>query len=596
MKKLFGVVGLLFCVFLASCNFNNLSGKGGDIEFSIPLNDIVKLAEQRASREGGEEKQFEFVAMLQVKGSKNYYKSKTETYDFGNSFYDGKAKTIEMSMSSLPSNQTYTVMFDLFVVNSVYKDSWLEVSGRTPNVAVTAGKTEEISLTAARSDEALVYLKVELEKSQSPIDLSERDAINIQKESDGLYFREQKIKDIYLVLNSNANFTDSSFDYSLEYFSDAAAMTPVSQDLKFKNDVCSIKDFLMKQTYFTSTEIKISKGDISFFTWLPHIVVKASNNSNPGFDPSILGYKRLVFTKAQDNSDGTSRYCAIVPFADMNVLNSQDEILTAPENESTVMTIVNISDYGNSPIRRISRIYYMLYEYSSVAAGETYAGNQCITLPPNYDDEYILVMPFNNLPKGANTKEYWMFFFDINSNATEYEMYYFAAGSLLPLNTYVFSRVSNWAYEQGTSTEPWVNELKVPMVDAYDAPLSNTLQEKDDVWVTMSGIFSAPEVLSLYGEIYDAALYKDGKCYHTFSNTGENNGSDPTGLSNANPEWSEVQFRFNDIKALPTDLLDGAQHDCYFQCISSSCDINDAPLVLEGSGGGGISFSVTHHN
>ena len=595
MKKLFGVVGLLFCVFLASCNFNNLSGKGGDIEFSIPLNDIVKLAEQRASREGGEEKQFEFVAMLQVKGSKNYYKSKTETYDFGNSFYDGKAKTIEMSMSSLPSNQTYTVMFDLFVVNSVYKDSWWEVSGRTPNVAVTAGKTEEISLTAARSNEALVYLKVELEKSESPIDLSERDIINIQKESDGLYFREQKIKDIYLVLNSNANFTDSSFKYTLEYFSDSEGKNLGSSDLKFKNDVCSIKDFLMNQSYFKSNEITISKGDISFFTWLPHIVVKASNNSNPGFDPSILGYKRLVFTKAQDNPDGTSRYCAIVPFADMNILDGQGDVVTVPENGKTVFSVVIFSDYGNSPIRRIERLYYMLYEGNEVADGETYAGNQCITLPPRYDGEYSLIMPFNNLQMGVNIKGYWMFFFDINSNATEYEMYYFAAGSLLPLNTYVFSRVSNWAYEQGTSTEPWVNELKVPMVDTSNEPLANTLQEHDDVWVTMRGIFSAPENVSLYGEIYDAALYKDGKCYHTFSNTEEDNGSDPTGLSNANPEYSEVQFRFNDIVALSTNLVDGAQHDCYFQC-QSSCDLNDEPLVFNGTGGGGISFSVTHHN
>ena len=75
MKKFFGVVGLIFCVFLASCSFNSLSNKTGTLEFSIPVNDIIKSYNQSAARSSTEidfdTDSFDAACLIQVKGSRS---------------------------------------------------------------------------------------------------------------------------------------------------------------------------------------------------------------------------------------------------------------------------------------------------------------------------------------------------------------------------------------------------------------------------------------------------------------------------------------------------------------------------------------------
>ena len=478
-------------------------------------------------------------------------------------------------------------MFDLFVVNSVYKDSWLEVSGRTPNVAVTAGKTEEISLTAARSDEALVYLKVELEKSQSPIDLSERDIINIQKESDGLYFHEQKIKDIYLVLNSNANFTDSSFKNTLEYFSDSEGKNLGSSDLKFKNDVCSIKDFLMNQSYFKSNEITISKGDISFFTWLPHIVVKASNNSNPGFDPSLYdSITKLTFTKS--GIDGESRYICNMPISSLNISTGNLDDLENGDTVVVVLYVVNEQLFMECPIRGIKEFYYMQQSANLPSdPQEMYSGNQIITIVENYSDELNFVLPLNGIQDIQN-KPNIMFFFDKNSSETSLDVYCVLSTMILK-KSYVFAKTSNPNYKAGTDESPWRFEFKYP--------LNETLEEGADVTFGLEGNIYLPNV-TLNCELVDGA-------YCAPSHVGESDYYHPLSdrdydLENGTGNVKSIQvndytlsptkpFVFKHIINIPAVTI----HNYYFQCTTPYLE---GYSIITNQDWENPTIEVDHHN
>ena len=578
MKKLFGVVSLFLCVFFASCGFNNQSGS---IEFSIPLDDIARLSEQNSSRAAGPGE--EYVFLLQVKGSRKYYKSKIQTFELDDSFFRGRSQPVNMKMSSLPSDQTYTVLFDMFMQDPYSNQAYHECTGKTEGVTVTPGKTEEVNLKASyvSPHESYVSLKIDFAR---PSQTTSGDAgmfsqVNLEKKSNKLYYGSQEIKDIYFVRDSNSHFTDSSFKYKLNY---VAGASTTSYDLKFEDDVCSIKDFLLGQSYLYTTCISVEKGDLAFAISIPYI--EMTGDSSHGFDPSLLGYQKLIFTKVETNSDGSNRYCSIIPFADMNILDDHNEVLTKPVDEETILAFMNISDYGNNPIRSISRFYYMLYNYSEFAEGETYAGNQCITLPPNYYGNYNLWLPFNDLPNGSEDKKYVMFFFDITSDSLTYEMYCIPAGNLCvreddEFKTYGFAKVSNWAYEQEQSTDPWVYELKVPLVDNGGVPLSG-LEDGKTVKVNVAGTFySGSETPSeLTGEIFDG-IYSNGTRYHPL----KNDFYDDQSLPNHNRLSIPVNefdvsgtFEFYSIINLP----EGDDHEIYLQCRVPCGEYQDKPMIL----------------
>ena len=581
MKKLFGVVSLFLCVFFASCGFNNQSGS---IEFSIPLDDIARLSEQNSSRAAGPGE--EYVFLLQVKGSRKYYKSKIQTFELDDSFFRGRSQPVNMKMSSLPSDQTYTVLFDMFMQDPYSNQAYHECTGKTEGVTVTPGKTEEVNLKASyvSPHESYVSLKIDFVR---PSQTTSGDAgmfsqVNLEKKSNKLYYGSQEIKDIYFVRDSNSHFTDSSFKYKLNY---VAGASTTSYDLKFEDDVCSIKDFLLGQSYLYTTCISVEKGDLAFAISIPYI--EMTGDSSHGFDPSLLGYKKLVFTKVETNSDGSNRYCSIIPFADMNILDDHNEVLTKPVDEETILAFMNISDYGNNPIRSISRFYYMLYNYSEFAEGETYAGNQCITLPPNYYGNYNLWLPFNDLPNGSEDKKYVMFFFDITSDSLTYEMYCIPRGNLCvrevdEFKTYGFAKVSNWAYEKGESTDPWVYELKVPLVKPSGNPISE-IANGNKVTVTVIGDFNPGfygTPFYLTGEIYDTVYY-DGSYFHPLKNDDYDEESleesDRNNLSIlVNNNSISSSFRFRAITGLPP----GNDHDIYLKCQAPCVDNTEYPMIL----------------
>ena len=219
MRKFFGVVGLLFCVLLASCSFNNFSGKNGSLEFSISKNDIAQLASRSAFRagEGDETEIQELLFFVQIKGSKGYYAYKSQTVgievpkekkeisnkensDYNESVdedFDYSEESINILQSPLndakivfekiPVNQTYTVMFDMLVRQVLndeqekqdipegktvpeYNQELQELqslyayhicSGKTKNVTVTANQTNQVNVDAVLNVKELVSLKIE---------------------------------------------------------------------------------------------------------------------------------------------------------------------------------------------------------------------------------------------------------------------------------------------------------------------------------------------------------------------------------------------------------------------------------------------------
>ena len=565
MKKLFGVVSLFLCVFFASCGFNNQSGS---IEFSIPLDDIARLSEQNSSRAAGPGE--EYVFLLQVKGSRKYYKSKIQTFELDDSFFRGRSQPVNMKMSSLPSDQTYTVLFDMFMQDPYSNQAYHECTGKTEGVTVTPGKTEEVNLKASyvSPHESYVSLKIDFAR---PSQTTSGDAgmfsqVNLEKKSNKLYYGSQEIKDIYFVRDSNSHFTDSSFKYKLNY---VAGASTTSYDLKFEDDVCSIKDFLLGQSYLYTTCISVEKGDLAFAISIPYIEMTGDSNTNIEFDPSLLDPRDLIFERTDQIDNGIYRYVCTIPLSQIAIMDGMlgvwgvsPSTITDGKTFVTTMAIEN-----NDPIINVEKFYYMLQpdNYSSIPLADRYTGNNCILLPTaamGFDKtSYDLTLPINNLTN-ASSKKNLILFFDKNENVESYTLSEVGlAGILLPQNSVAFAKTVNYGYTTSPqqSTNPWRLELKYPLGKL------ETLKNNGSLTVGVSGLISETNI-QLSGEVYNAVDI-EGNTYHPISKTS----AEGTKLSiNVTNEYLSDSFVFKE--AVVEQNANPDEFYYYLQCTAEYSD------------------------
>ena len=152
MKKLFGILCVFLSVLLTACNVGLLSERSGSIDFSIPADQVISLANSYAARNGETKPDGGFIFLAQIKGNRGYYQYQTKTvtlaeseltnWDPDQQLQDStnylSKKNLNFSFSGLPIGQKYTVTFDMLVSPKESMPTYAVFSGKTTNVKVTA--------------------------------------------------------------------------------------------------------------------------------------------------------------------------------------------------------------------------------------------------------------------------------------------------------------------------------------------------------------------------------------------------------------------------------------------------------------------------
>ncbi|MBR5668161.1 MAG: hypothetical protein IKX15_00955, partial [Spirochaetales bacterium] len=125
MKKLSGLFALIFCVSFVSCDLFSLFNKTGDLTFSISVDDAVQAATERGAYDGVKGY---YTFLVQIKSNEGYNDWQIKTVRFDDSENQsvvsdgfnssGKYLTdnkVEFTFDYVPINQTYKVMFDMFL-------------------------------------------------------------------------------------------------------------------------------------------------------------------------------------------------------------------------------------------------------------------------------------------------------------------------------------------------------------------------------------------------------------------------------------------------------------------------------------------------
>ncbi len=609
MKKFFGILSLFFCVILASCNFNNLSGKTGSLEFSIPLNDIIQMSRQTSNRSGGGERS-DLLCLVQVKGDKGYYVSKTIPQNIKYSDSATENYSLDVPFYNIPVGQTYTVMFDMLVIddqNGIENLYAPVFSGKSKNVVVSGGKTSEVNIKAEYIKETCLSLKIDFTAGGSKTlkgltfaqmeasyedensgktdywELEEQMIAHLSKQNGKLFYSsidggQKEVKDIYYVLESNSNFIGSSFKYKI-YYTGQETKEYSAYDLNFKNNVCSLKDYLLSQKYFYSSAVVATKDN--FIIEFPATCIsyfEDANGIDPFIDPSIFEAKDLQFVKVDEElgqpGSGLYRYVCVIPLSQIALADSETEAWVDPSSSITdgkALAITLSTDY-NDTLASVEQFYYMLQpdNYSSIDLSDRYTGNNCIIfavedyLDPS--ESFELTLPINNLT-GTDTKKNLMLGFDKVDGASSYTIPECSLMSVLyPEGTAIFATSRNYDYSPDAASNPnaesytknpWRFELKYPLGELSGINTNDTLTVKMSGTVSVENLNLRAEVFDAIGGGWDSISTEsvDGNRLYFTVNGSRLNGD------------SDSSFIFKSVRIIKPDSP-GQKHDFYLQCTS----------------------------
>lgn len=429
MKKLFGLFALLLCTILLSCN-NLFSDKTGDISFSFSADDAIQAANAYLARGADNDEQSEYIFLVQIQGSEGFHDYQIKTVQATNisSSYpvSGQYLTdnkLEFLFDYVPFDQTYKVMFDMFAkIDSNLPH--LVLSGNSNDIEVIPSIQTEVVVNIGNFTTSPISLKIEYEDDgyntyENPSSIAADPdipgyGINLLlfKEYGKLWHRNDTtvfpVRDIYYELNSNSNFPDSFYRYSLPYEvrKNNEPFLNYSYDFNFDRNSSSIKNFLYyysfpasatSENYSMSTEwkAKISKGGFTFAEKLPYF--EYSSN-----DEVISGHRDNVqFKFNKKNYDGGS---AFVYTDELSSLITGTSI----QNGDSIALVLTMK--GRNPIPSATQLYYKeltnnsFLDNSLVDGQELFDGNRCLNhkvgetkfvIPLNFHSEdYRYLMMF----------------------------------------------------------------------------------------------------------------------------------------------------------------------------------------------------------
>ena len=236
MKKLSGLFAFILCSILLSCS-NFFSGKTGDISFSFSADEAIQAANSYAARSDDNDLYpDEYIFLVQIKGTEGFHDYQIKTIkvedigpvenEFAVSGQYLNNNNLEFLFDYVPFDQTYKVMLDMFVK----KDSnmpYLVLSGKSNDIDVLPASQTEVVVNLEDFTLSPISLKIEYEDGNQTLgglhSISSKNTntnqttISFFKEYGKLWGgdEDKSIKSIYYELDSNSNFPDSSFKFSL---------------------------------------------------------------------------------------------------------------------------------------------------------------------------------------------------------------------------------------------------------------------------------------------------------------------------------------------------------------------------------------------
>ena len=600
MKKLFGILCVFLSVLLTACNVGLLSERSGSIDFSIPAEDMVTLAENYSARSPENKPDGSYIFLVQIKGDRGYYRYQTQTvkvardnpdpwfpeYEINDSEVYLSKNKLDFSFSGLPINQTYTVMFDMLINPNGHETPYSVFSGRSEGVAVSAGQASDVGIKAMLRQESNLVLRVEYENSDEPKELrtpsyiyTKADGYNplnlsLSKKNGKLYEGEDLIvKDIYYVLDSDTNYPASAFNYSIEYFDNGHK----AYKLSFKNNKCSIKNFLIRKLHDSSFsgQVTISNGKVKCNEALARIQMDTTNNLVASHsEADTVGI--TFIPKKYKGSDNEWAYVA--SFQLNNTPSYIDTSVNPIAPGDTVVIVLNISEIPNLQLHG-NQLYYKLSSDpmdGDVVDGEVlFKDNNCIN---HKDYERMIVIPLNFI---KNPNDYLILFEDFGtSQPAEQNLNCSFTYYIFPSDMHVFAFGVGAAYEEGQMTDDYRYE--------FNASLGKmTLSGGDNVTATIRGNFCTvdfsssayiglPADFNIVGELYD------GGPYHV---NGEDDSFHP--LSDDQHENTKVQtYEINDIKDEYSFVFKGiknpvSQPNDFKLLCTADCDSPDKLLLVQ---------------
>ena len=599
MKKLFGILCVFLSVLLTACNVGLLSDRSGSIDFSIPAEDMVTLAENYSARSPENEPDGSYIFLVQIKGDRGYYRYQTQTVKVGRESNDQwrpddqlndstqylSKNKLDFSFSGLPINQTYTVMFDMLITPDGYETPYSVFSGRSEDVAVSAGQSSDVGIKAMLRQESNLVLRVEYENFDEPKVLRTQSYImtklnsgngrllNLSKKNGKLYEGESLIvKDIYYVLDSDSNYPASAFNYYINYSDDK------TYKLNFKNNKCSIKNFLIRKLQDSDSfgQLTISNGKVKCSETLARIQMDTTNNLVAA-QPQAMSTGITFYPKIYDTVNGKWAYVASFQ---LNDTPSYIDTAVNPIASGDTVVIVLHDELSLGLEKR--QFYYKLSSDSmsgNVVDGELlFKNNNCIT---HKDNETTIVIPLNFIKDpnynlilfedhGAEEQEEQTL--QLNCSITYY---------IFPSDMHVFAFGVGAAYDgEGQMTNDYRYE--------FNASLGKmTLSGGDNVTATIRGNFCTvdfsssayiclPADFNIVGELYD------GGPYHV---NGEDDSFHP--LSDDQHENTKVQtYEINDIKDEYSFVFKGIKNpvsrpnDFKLLCTAQWDELDPAQLLL----------------
>lgn len=629
MKKFFGILALIFCVFLASCNFNSGATKTGSIDFVIPVNEIIQASVNQArdaGTDGDSDAKRKYIFLVQIKGSKKYYDSQTRIIEIPeNALSMGSNTTsggepnkdisafinkddLYFSFKKVPLGQTYSIMFDAFFElpmsadgSPIQTQSYI-ISGRTDNVKVSGRKGNYVQVEAGYSTNCSVNTRVEFADGTNrtfvPLDQKELERIAKALRSNGgekeelqkqreeliknsnltilvkgakLYYSAEddsllEVKDIIFEQDSSKNnFTASPFKYNLTFYDNPAA--PVA--LQFSKNQCSIKQILLGfKTCSSQAQVEISNDTLSFTAELPSL--KFDTTQDYGFEEAATLDCNFV---KKDDGDANRLYVYQKKLSDI--------INQVPQAGDTVLLLLKAHAEDGTLLFLNTQLYYKLTDKNFLTEpddnywGQIWEDNKCINYKQGKDLDFVI--PLNFIENPDNN-----LLFYLTGGEVEEETVSFTIKSLvLPADKKVFA----FTLGAGNGDDKYRYEYNTPITDIL--PLSGGETVKVDLHGTFAQLnwddnLSEPEISyqvyqTLDGEIYDGAEYSvegENDFFHPLSDDQYKEENVKILYTSSSPNGGT--FVFKSIKAPKT----GIDNNLRFQCSSSISDYSSGTLLI----------------
>ncbi|MBR4790740.1 MAG: hypothetical protein IK024_07580 [Treponema sp.] len=611
MKKLFGFLTLFLCLLLTACNMNLLSDRSGSIDFSIPTKDIIDAANNYAARGADNDQTWNYAFLVQIKGNRGYYDYQLQTLtvetheDFGNlnpGQINGlyvKNNNVNFSFNNVPAGQKYKIMFDAFIYYTIPNGDgsyYKTFSGNTGNIKVKPGKPSEVGITAKAPDESMFNLVIVTENAGT-ITIPAESAMDMlfvgnpggnspifEKQFGVLTFKTSQddkspkvVKDVYLSLSPDANIDSNSFNISFLY---GERVNPSRYNLKFSNNTCSIKSFLLQG-------LKFSDDDIRQISWpvmqVPGIIQISKNGFS--YEEPVSGFQ---FSSNDEYISGHTSQT--LTFEKKTYGNNEKVLLSTQElislgvdpwqGESLVLVLTAKED---NLISSATQLYFKMsnepFLDSTVNGATLFAENNCIT---HKEGEKKFIIPLNKLGNLGENPYFILFITTPDSAPDNINVTFDIDYCIFPsdMEAYVFGVGQNYnsaiehRYEINRSTPV---DVVLENGNTYKSKISGNVLKLN----LSSGLFSDASI-TLDAELNDNVDY-GGTSFHPLSNNAFDGNGNVKQLEtyvdkNGVPSYS---FIFKSITSIPDLTGTEKNHDFRFQCTTPCEDTNTLLVVRD---------------